>query len=83
MSGQVEQAPQQLIVNTICPIVKAIDPLIEYKTALTFSVKSPVNAGFNGCSPTAETIAYVFTEAQIPKCCGVQPVIKQVSPSYA
>jgi hypothetical protein len=84
MSGQVEQVTPKLVVDTICPIVSSpTDNIITYQTALSVSVPSNVNSQFSGCTPTAESIAYVFTQAQIPSCCnGVQQTIKQVSASY-
>lgn len=84
MSGQVQQVTTNSSFNTICPfVVSPKDAILTYQ-ASTFNITpSKVNAGFSGCFPTAESIAYVFTESQISKCCSVQPTIKQVSPTYA
>ena len=85
MSGQVQQATADFVVNTFCPIVIVpTDNIITYQTALSVNTPSSVNARFNGCHPTVESIVYVYTQNQIPSCCnGVQQTIKQVGASYA
>jgi hypothetical protein len=84
MSGQVQQVTPNFTIDTICPIViNSKDAILTYQTALSVNTPSKVNAGFSGCFPTAESIAYVFTESQINRCCGVEPTVKQVSPTYA
>ena len=83
MSGQVQQVTPQFTVNTICPIViNPADAILTFQTASSVNTPSAVNSAFSGCTPTPESIAFVFTEAQVHKCCGVQVATKNVSARY-
>jgi len=83
MSGQVEKVPPQFSVDTICPIV--INPkegILTFKSSTSVFTPSAVSAGFSGCHPIPESFMYVYTESQVNVCCGVQNMVRNVSPRY-
>ncbi len=67
----VQRVTPNLTVVTSCPLfITPAESILTYKTASAVSTNKNVNGRSSECFPNGNAYLQVWTQAEVPKCCG-------------